>query len=189
MKVDPRQAANHRTLQEVGLPPWYQPGGYDRAWLAAITLPETARLRSAFAGAADPLHTLGTLAPDEVPLQIDTEGRWPEEVQFLNWRWVQASDAGLAAALGNALVVAFKDRGVTPEALSSQVRLTTLVLHPVPHATTPYVGAVFVCDWDEEHGAGVLLHGTTVLATGDADTGMDLQRALAHRAAMLTGRG
>jgi hypothetical protein len=38
----------------------------------------------------------------------------------------------------------------------------------------PYVGFEFGCRWDEEHGLGVLLHGTRVVEIGDAQTSFTL---------------
>jgi len=38
----------------------------------------------------------------------------------------------------------------------------------------PYVGYEFGCTWDEEHGLGVLLHGTRVVEVGDAQTSFTL---------------
>ena len=38
----------------------------------------------------------------------------------------------------------------------------------------PYVGYEFGCTWDEEHGLGVLLHGTRVVEIGDAQTSFTL---------------
>lgn len=203
MILDPAAVAATRTLREAGLPPWYQPDGFEQAWLGAISLPATAALCARAGRDTHPLAELGTLEVDEVPVQVETDGRWPSEIQFLNWRWLVAVDAELAPTLLDAVFAAYPTiratfshlsdevRGrvlpdiPTPDALRPLVGLTSLVLHAVPHAATPYLGAVFTCAWDEEHGLGVLLHGTTVLATGDADTALDGARARAHRAAVL----
>ena len=34
----------------------------------------------------------------------------------------------------------------------------------------PYVGYEFGCEWEDEHGLGVLMHGTRVVDVGFADT-------------------
>jgi hypothetical protein len=52
-------------------------------------------------------------------------------------------------------------------------RLLTLgevTVHPVDVAGVPYVGVQFEARWDDEHGAGVLLHGLRVVDVGLADT-------------------
>ncbi|MDO0910960.1 hypothetical protein QQM39_08855 [Streptomyces sp. DT2A-34] len=56
-----------------------------------------------------------------------------------------------------------------PEAL---VGLSTLYVHPVARDGIPYVGVEFDCSWDEEHGLGVLMHGTRVVDLGGADTAL-----------------
>lgn len=201
--IEGEGAANARTLQERGLERWYQPGGWTRGWLAAIPLPATATLCE---GLGAPVHKefeLGTLAPGEVPLHVETEGRWPAEMQFLNWHWLVAMDAELASALLAAIFEHYpeiertydflppSERATCLPALTSAdglrplVALTGIVLHAVPHASTPYLGAMFRCAWDEEHGLGVLLHGTTALEVGTCDVALDGERAREHRAAFL----
>lgn len=34
----------------------------------------------------------------------------------------------------------------------------------------PYIGYEFGCEWEEEHGLGVLMHGTKVIEVGFAET-------------------
>ena len=41
-----------------------------------------------------------------------------------------------------------------------------------------YLGLAFHCTWDEEHGAGVLLHGSRVVNVGETDTAGDTFAAL-----------
>jgi hypothetical protein len=54
--------------------------------------------------------------------------------------------------------------------LRSMVELESVHVHQVVAGGLPYLGFALRCDWDEEHGAGVLLHGTRVVETGDQDT-------------------
>lgn len=65
------------------------------------------------------------------------------------------------------------------------IRLESLTVHAIPHASTPYVGAEFSCAWDEEHGLGVLTVGTEILGIGTADVSQDHGEAQAHRKAVL----
>ena len=41
----------------------------------------------------------------------------------------------------------------------------------------PYMGYEFGCIWDDEHGLGVLMHGTRVVKVGDAQTAFTLWMA------------
>jgi hypothetical protein len=46
-------------------------------------------------------------------------------------------------------------------------------MHGVAKAGHAYVGLELGCTWDEEHGAGVLLHKGRVVEVGQADTSFD----------------
>jgi hypothetical protein len=50
------------------------------------------------------------------------------------------------------------------------IGLTTVHLHAVERLGLPYVGFELGCSWDDEHGLGVLMHGTRVVEIGGADT-------------------
>ena len=43
-------------------------------------------------------------------------------------------------------------------------------VHPLVKDGVPYLGYEFGCTWEEEHGLGVLMHGTRVVEIGGADT-------------------
>jgi hypothetical protein len=45
-------------------------------------------------------------------------------------------------------------------------------LHPIKRADLPYLGFELGCTWDEEHGLGVLMHGTRAVAVGGSDTAL-----------------
>lgn len=47
-------------------------------------------------------------------------------------------------------------------------------VHQLLKEGIPYVGFEFGCIWDDEHGLGVLMHGTRVVEVGDADTAITL---------------
>lgn len=55
-------------------------------------------------------------------------------------------------------------------ALDDGIRVHAVYVHQVTRDRAPYVGVEFSCPWDEEHGLGVLLHGTRVVGIGGADT-------------------
>lgn len=50
------------------------------------------------------------------------------------------------------------------------IGLQDIFIHPVTKDGMPYVGFGFGCTWDEEHGLGILMHGTRVVEIGGADT-------------------
>jgi len=54
--------------------------------------------------------------------------------------------------------------------LRSLVCLHTLNIHQIADTGAPYVGYQFHCTWDEEHGLGILMHGTRPVEVGGADT-------------------
>lgn len=56
------------------------------------------------------------------------------------------------------------------EDLRSLIGLSSVNVHQVLKDGIPYVGFEFVCTWDEEHGLGVLMHGTRTIQIGGADT-------------------
>lgn len=53
--------------------------------------------------------------------------------------------------------------------LNRVIGLSTVHLSPVSLREVAYVGLEFGCNWDEEHGLGVLLHKRRVVAVGHAD--------------------
>lgn len=62
----------------------------------------------------------------------------------------------------------------TPEGFNTLVGLHRVHLHPDERDGMSCVGLEFGCEWDEEHGLGVLLRGSQVLALGHADIAFTL---------------
>ena len=50
------------------------------------------------------------------------------------------------------------------------IGLHSVYIHPLMRDALPYIGFEFGCTWDDEHGLGVLMHGTRVVDMGGADT-------------------
>jgi len=50
------------------------------------------------------------------------------------------------------------------------IGLHSVHIHQITKNGLPYVGFEFGCTWDEEHGLGVLMHGTRSVEVGGADT-------------------
>jgi hypothetical protein len=61
--------------------------------------------------------------------------------------------------------------------LRALIGLFQVHVHPLVKDGLPYLGYEFGCDWDEEHGLGVLMHGTRIVKIGGADTAILLWRA------------
>jgi hypothetical protein len=61
----------------------------------------------------------------------------------------------------------------TADQMRKNVGLGTLHMHGVARSAHAYIGLELGCTWDEEHGAGVLLHKGRVVAVGQADTSFD----------------
>ena len=59
----------------------------------------------------------------------------------------------------------------------SLIGLHSLNVHQVEKDGLPYVGFELGCTWDDEHGLGVLMHGTRVVEIGGADTAILLWMA------------
>jgi hypothetical protein len=59
--------------------------------------------------------------------------------------------------------------------------IVSINVQPLLKAGVPFVGVEFGCTWDEEHGAGVLLHGSRALECGGADTAILLWMARKHK--------
>jgi len=48
--------------------------------------------------------------------------------------------------------------------------IVSINIHQLVKSGVPFLGVEFGCTWEEEHGAGVLLHGFNALECGDAST-------------------
>jgi hypothetical protein len=66
----------------------------------------------------------------------------------------------------------------SPNDLKRLIGVSFMFVHQIATDGVPYVGIEFGCTWDEEHGAGILLHGTRVVETGGADVAFNLSIAL-----------
>ncbi|WP_052179124.1 hypothetical protein [Methylophilus sp. Q8] len=54
--------------------------------------------------------------------------------------------------------------------LRGLIGLHTINIHPILKHGVPYIGFELGCTWDDEHGLGVLMHGTRTVEIGGADT-------------------
>ena len=58
----------------------------------------------------------------------------------------------------------------SPAGFRQLIGLHTVHVHPLRKNGLAYIGFEFGCTWDDEHGLGVLMHGTRVVQVGGADT-------------------
>lgn len=58
------------------------------------------------------------------------------------------------------------------EDLKSLIGLYAVNVHQIDKGSLPYIGLEFGCAWDEEHGLGVLMHGTRPVEVGASDTAL-----------------
>lgn len=54
--------------------------------------------------------------------------------------------------------------------LRTLIGLSSVNIHQVQKDGIPYAGFEFGCSWDEEHGLGILMHGTRMVEIGGAET-------------------
>ncbi len=156
----------------------------DIFWVAKATLPSWAgyQNRKSMHGVdvSDGSASI-TFAPegrDESPLT-------PAELASV--QWLLDSEAKQAAAVVNGVWAAYPrlqeaygyvgaDRDAfmpnlkSPADFRDLIGLLNVNIHPLMKDGLPYIGYEFSCAWDEEHGLGVLMHGTRVVDIGGADT-------------------
>jgi hypothetical protein len=118
------------------------------------------------------------------------EGRGSEpltEAELSTVRWVIEHEASLANALLSSLLKEYPSlqeqysysgkmkAELMPDVhsvddLRALIGLSSVNVHQVQKDGVPYVGFEFGCTWDEEHGLGVLMHGTRTVQIDGADT-------------------
>lgn len=100
---------------------------------------------------------------------------WKTAADLPSWRdFKSRDDAG-----GNGLIkITFAPEGRDDAPLNpSEIEMVRWVIAPQSANRLPYFGITFRCTWDEEHGAGVLMHGTRVVEIGGVDTAILLWMA------------
>ena len=179
-------------LSVTGLPTLYGPKSAWCVWITALPLPATSRLRG-----ADALPASKGYARDDAIAQAgevialfendDGSGEAPASMMIEAARWLLDHDEAFYQAVMKAMladlprlraeqdgIVLDDDAFRLPQhwdgpALLKLIRLNNITLHPV--AGGPYIGLDFRCAWEEEHGYGLMMAGTTVIESGGADVG------------------
>jgi len=156
-------------------------------WGTEIRLPSWAgyQSRNGPSGAIDrPEPSDGTVALIFAPEGRGLEPLSEQEVRLVSWfeqHEPMVSDAVKAAIIGwcspqstdrKARFDFGDDFPVirTDQDLRESVGLYAVNIHQLDVGGMPYVGYEFGCEWEDEHGLGVLMHGTRVVDVGFADT-------------------
>jgi hypothetical protein len=115
---------------------------------------------------------------DDSPLTAD-------ELELV--RWLIENEAGVSEAVKTAVFREYPrlvaeygytaDEGAVlmpaiagPNDLGALIGLYAVNVHQIRNGKVPYLGFELGCTWDDEHGLGVLTHGTRVIEVGGADT-------------------
>jgi hypothetical protein len=167
-------------------------------WITKVTLPTWRGFLAADGPYAS--FTGGTNESGEVNIIYAPEGRGDEplsEEEKLLIEWVVVNQNAIHDAMlkaiykeypklkenyreygfnESALKTLFPDVG-SPSDIKKTVGVSNLFVHNILSKGEPFIGVELGCPWDEEHGLGVLLHGSKVLEVGQADTAMTLWMA------------
>lgn len=201
MKEERIDRARLMTLTTPGLPLF---AGDGDQWGTAFSLPAMHELarglphRPRNLGGSLSEALAASLEDGEVIVYVKPEGKWPTGMQFLSLSVLKHMDAELASAVLRALYAWYPGLHTTydfllddkdhahrlprlsdPEALRPLIRLDYIVIYPLP-SLTPYLGLGFSCTWDEEHGLGLMTHGTEILEIGLEDTALSADIAEGH---------
>lgn len=68
----------------------------------------------------------------------------------------------------------------SPDQLKDLFRISGLNVHQIEQDGRPFIGIELGCDWETEHGVGILLHGDQPLEIGGGDTAILLWIAKKH---------
>ena len=130
------------------------------------------------------------LAAPSVEVRFAPEGRGVEpltQAELTLLEWFFAHEEAASTAVQHAILAAYPEIQAgfgfegedgqellpdisTTEGLRSLISLQSVNVHQVSHNGVPYLGFELSCTWDQEHGLGVLMHGTRVVEVGGADT-------------------
>jgi hypothetical protein len=147
-------------------------------WGDTRVLPSWAGYQSRFG----PYTSIDKPAPSDgkVKLRFAPDGRGTDplttsELKLLSW--FETHEPDVSAAVKRSILTwcqPFAAEPVTDEDdLKRHIGLYSVNVHQLL-GDVPYIGYEFGCNWEEEHGLGVMMHGTRLAAIGDADTALHL---------------
>jgi hypothetical protein len=91
-------------------------------------------------------------------------------VARIGLEWLLANEAAAAKAVIRvirAIRAKHPEVGAKPK---DHIELLGVTFHEVESGRLPYLGFDFGCTWDEEHGLGLMTHGTRIVRVGGSDT-------------------
>ena len=92
--------------------------------------------------------------------------------------WFERNEPAVSAAVKAAIVQWCADEGIChfedETSLKLNCGLYSVNMHVADGGVVPYIGYELGCTWEEEHGLGVMMHGTRLVAIGHADTALHL---------------
>jgi hypothetical protein len=98
------------------------------------------------------------------------------EMQMITW--FEDNEPAVSAAVKAATIAWCADEQIAnfPDeaSLKPNCGLYSVNIHVADGGDLPYIGYELGCTWEEEHGLGVMMHGTRLVAIGDADTALHL---------------
>jgi hypothetical protein len=160
----------------------------DFFWSAVVQLTSWAGFRDAslaYGGLTDK-RSDGTVRLTYAPEGRDDAPLNPDELAQI--RWFLDHEAAVADALLTGLLAAYPALREsydcytpqemadyvppvsTPDGFRQLIGLNGINIHPIMNSDAPYLGFEFGCEWDQEHGLGVLMHGMRFVELGGADT-------------------
>ena len=92
--------------------------------------------------------------------------------------WLIANEEAMYESTFNSLVAGYRTLcakqkfvpfGDVPAKVVETFDLRSICFHPLRAKALPYIGLVFGCEIEQEHGAGLLMHGTRCVSNGSAD--------------------
>lgn len=157
-------------------------------WTARARLPSWAGFQvrdGAYGAISSDAPSDGSVTIVFAPEGRDTRPLTAEEVGLV--QWLLDNELDVARSLLDGLLVEYRrlqdvygytgdDRDTfmpvvsSPEGFRNLIGLHSVHVHPLTKDGLPYLGFEFGCTWDEEHGLGVLMHGTRLVQAGGADT-------------------
>ena len=150
------------------------------AWEGKDLFPAWSGLQSrggAYASVDDSEPSDGRASVDVSPPGGVEAARPPAPEQEAAYRHLKENDAAIRDAALPAILEYAQELMVDDEslptdldALRGMVGLGTVHVLDVAKNGLAYVGLELGCDWDEEHGCGVLTHAGRIVEVGDADT-------------------
>ncbi|WP_440224825.1 DUF6985 domain-containing protein [Dokdonella sp. MW10] len=129
---------------------------------------------------------------DEADPELGSRERYESALLWLVEHQAEARDVVLRGILGH-IVVMRTEYGIddeelneieSVEQLTANVDLSFVRIFPHSKAGLPYLGFELECDWDPEHGCGVLVCGTDLVDAGTSDSAQSIGAIEEHGGAV-----